>query len=161
MRVITFSSYIESSKPLFQKLDILNVNQLNNKQTISFLWLTYLIISCRIILEIFTFWIVNFIRMLHGEAIIYIRSFTEQTTAIIQYSVKGRNSIPDDLRNTSFPSTNSPQLLDTRNEACWIILRSLRARYSIKTFSVFLFATIKLIEACAHEAIAIVSHDMK
>ena len=35
-------------------------------------------------------WIVNFIRMLHDEAIIYISSFTEQTTAIIQYSVKGR-----------------------------------------------------------------------
>ena len=34
--------------------------------------------------------------------------FTEQTTAIIQYSVKGRISIPDDLRNTSFPSTTTP-----------------------------------------------------
>ena len=108
VRVITFSSYTESSKPPFQKLEILNVNQLNNKQTRSFFWLTYLTISSRIILEIFTFWIVNFIRMLHGEAIIYISSFTEQTTAIIQYSVKGRISIPDDLRNTSFPSTTTP-----------------------------------------------------
>ena len=26
--------------------------------------------------------------MVHGKAIIYISSFTEQTTAIIQYSVK-------------------------------------------------------------------------
>ena len=108
VRVITFSSYTESSKPPFQKLEILNVNQLNHKQTRSFFWLTYLTISCRIILEIFTFWIVNFIRMLHGEAIIHISSFTEQTTTIIQYSVKGRISIPDDLRNTSFPSTTTP-----------------------------------------------------
>ena len=37
VRVITFSSYTESSKPLFQELEILNVNQLTNKQTISFL----------------------------------------------------------------------------------------------------------------------------
>ena len=36
VRVITFSSYTESSKPPFQKLEILNVNQLNNKQTRSF-----------------------------------------------------------------------------------------------------------------------------
>ena len=43
--------------------------------------LTYLITSYRI---------VNFIRMLHGEAMICMSSFTEQTTAIIQYSVKGR-----------------------------------------------------------------------
>ena len=28
--------------------------------------------------------------MLLGDTIIYISSFTEQTTAIIQYSVKGR-----------------------------------------------------------------------
>ena len=31
-----FSSYTESSKLLFQKLEILNVNQLNNQQTIIF-----------------------------------------------------------------------------------------------------------------------------
>ena len=37
VRVITFSSYTESSKPLFQKLEILHVSQLNNQQTILFL----------------------------------------------------------------------------------------------------------------------------
>ena len=31
-----FSSYTKSSKLLFQKLEILNVNQLNNQQTILF-----------------------------------------------------------------------------------------------------------------------------
>ena len=36
-RVITFSSYTESSKLLFQKLEILNVYQLNNQQTILFM----------------------------------------------------------------------------------------------------------------------------
>ena len=29
--------------------------------------------------------------MLHGKAKIYISSFTEQTTSVIQYSVKGRD----------------------------------------------------------------------
>ena len=80
------------------------------------------------------------------------------------YSIqcKGTNFYTRRFEEHVFPKHyNSPQLLDTRNEACWIILRSLRTRYSIKTFSLFLFATIKLIEACAHEAIAIVSHDMK
>ena len=80
------------------------------------------------------------------------------------YSIqcKGTNFYTRRFEEHVFPKHyNSPQLLDTRNEACWIILRSLRTRYSIKTFSLFLFATIKLIEACADEAIAIVSHDMK
>ena len=36
-RVITFSSHTESSLPLFQKLEILNVEQLNNQQTVSIL----------------------------------------------------------------------------------------------------------------------------
>ena len=160
--MITFSSYTESSKPLFQELEILNVNQLTNKQTISFLWLTYLIISCRIILEIFAFWIVNFIRMLHGEAIILHTQFYRTNYGYYSIQCKGTNFYTRRFEEHVFPKHyNSPQLLDTRNEACWIILRSLRTRYSIKTFSLFLFATIKLIEACAHEAIAIVSHDMK
>ena len=37
VHVITFSLYTESSKPLFQKLEILNVKQLNNRQTILFM----------------------------------------------------------------------------------------------------------------------------
>ena len=37
VRVITFSLYTESSKPLYQKLEILNGKQLNNQQTILFM----------------------------------------------------------------------------------------------------------------------------
>ena len=37
VHVITFSLYTESSKLLFQKLEILNVKQLNNRQTILFM----------------------------------------------------------------------------------------------------------------------------
>ena len=37
VHVITFSLYTESSKPLFQKLEILNVKQLNNRQTVLFM----------------------------------------------------------------------------------------------------------------------------
>ena len=36
VRVITFSSYTEWSKPLFQKLEIPNVDQINDQQTILF-----------------------------------------------------------------------------------------------------------------------------
>ena len=38
VRIITFSSYTESSKPLFQKLQILNVDQINSHQTILFMF---------------------------------------------------------------------------------------------------------------------------
>ena len=37
VRDVTFSSYTESSKPLYQKLEILNGKQLNNQQTILFM----------------------------------------------------------------------------------------------------------------------------
>ena len=80
------------------------------------------------------------------------------------YSIqcKGTNFYTRRFEEHVFPKHyNCPQLLDARNEACAMVLRSLRTGYSIKTFSVFPFQTIKLIEASAHEPIAIVSHDMK
>ena len=80
------------------------------------------------------------------------------------YSIqcKGTNFYTRRFEEHVFPKHyNCPQLFDARNEACAMVLTSLRTRYSIKTFSVFPFQTIKLIEASAHEPIAIVSHDMK
>ena len=87
--MLTFSSYTESSKPLFQKLGILNVNQLNNQQTILFMIDLF---NNKLLYNFRDIYILN--SQLHSYAtwhsnIMYISSFTKQTVAIIQYSEKG------------------------------------------------------------------------